>query len=956
MAEAIELKRPGIEILQVFEAVSPTIITPTLMPCIHGVCKQIVEVIELSATGGSQLNSDARCTIPAWFEVAGTSYAGLDGLNLGLSVNNSPVISIEFTDAGGGLSNKAVVDTVNQALADNQLNSYAYAEVLYSGIDQIGWRLRTVSVGDTQTIKVSAPATTDRPVLVAFDLGEDHVFSGNDTYQGYGLQIPFFAYPDPRNNISELALDADTSRFFLWTGTGVTLQETTRSEALLSYGVVGSVGDASAIAPQDDSDGDATTPLIRFTGEDFTVAGAAIEVTGTVDTTGLTYPADLEGKTIELDDGSGPQVFTFRSVADQADLLVQLEAAFGSAVGGKLSFSTDVSEFLVITTDEKGADAFLEIVAGGTALAVLGLTAGAHVGDHSDSGGTPVIAPFPPQAGDDLYVDGSYRGRILEVAPGGVATDLKLDTEVLISTPVPAWSSYYIVARNLPAAGSATRPKPDLMVSATGAMTVKPALARDITGVPIQPSSQMYSYYEALRLDVSTAADDPALLRFDDTTDVTDLIDPVSVDNPLALGLYFALLNSSNAQVSGIAVDEISADQPYGTTDAYERVLEFLESKDVYTLVPLTHDMTVAALELTHVVTMSEPDYKGERICLFASEFPTRAPDTSIASGTDGNAAGTPSALFSTGISNLSQLVLAAGVTPTGTIDPDEGLYLDIAADDAHYSIKSISGDTLTLRYQAGDFTAGENDDSFYAEDYVPQTVSGTFAIRKRGDLLVDANGAADKNAIADAYQDIAVSFNNRRFWHHALNNVRATLDGIEQVLPGFYWCAAKAGAICGQPPQQSFTNFPITGFSGVTGTGEFFSDRQMNRMAAGGNCIPLQELVSGPIFERMSLTTDMTSIETRTDSITKALDFTAKFLRKMLRTYIGKFNINQNYLDTLSHVISGARAFLTGTGVLVDMDVNEIIQDADEPDSVGVDITADPPYPCNYIRVRLSI
>jgi hypothetical protein len=1067
MAEAIELKRPGIEVLQVFEANSPTIVTPTLMPVIHGVCKQIVEVLETSSTGGSQLNSDARCVTPAWFEVTAASYATLNALNLGLSINNSPVISVLF--AGSSLSNKAVVDTVNQALQDNNLYDAAYAEVLYTGTTQVGWRLRTQAGGDNQTIKVSAPATTDRPVLAAFSLAEDHVFSGSDTYQGSKLVAPFFGYPDPRSNIDELALDVTTPRFFLYMGNSTNLQEAKSDESMLVYGVVGGAGDITIIAPLDDGDGDATTPILRFTGEDFTVAGTAINLDGSINVTekahlvgsvdlstisyaatggtlnGLTliittdvggpttvtFPADpggmtaytdvvteintqfgavvaeldagkklvlfsngvapattldigagtsnvalgfaadpalvngknfnitsLEGTTIELDYGTGPQLYTFRSILKwqtPSNILTQLEAAFGSAVGGKLSFSI-ASDVLRISTDEKGCDAFLNVVAGGTALAILGLTAATHSGDASARAGTPVVNPYAPLPGDDVYVDGVYKGRILQVAPGGVVTDLKLDTEHLVATPSPVWGSYYIVARNLPNTTGAVRPSPDLQISAAGALTVKHRLVRNTTGASTTTSSQMYVYYEALRLDVSTAASNPALLRLDDSTDITDLIEPVSADNPLALGLYFALLNSSNAQVSGIGVDEISDDQPYGTTDAYERVLEFLESKTVYTLVPLTHDMTVAALELTHVTTMSEPEYKGERICLFAAEFPTRAPDSSIASGTNGNAAGTPSALFSTGISNLAQLVLAAGVTPTGTIAVDEGLYLDLAADDEHYSIKSISGDTVTLRYAAIDFAAGENDDDFYAEAYPPLTVSGTFAVRLRGALLVDTNGNPDKDAIADAYQDIAVGFDSRRFWHHAVNNVKATLDGIEQVLPGFYWCAAKAGAIAGQPPQQSFTNFPITGFSAVTGTNDYFSDRQMNRMAAGGNCIPIQDVANGPIFERMSLSTDMTSIETRTDSITKSLDFTSIFLRRMLRTYIGRFNINQNYLDTLSHVLSGARAFLIGTGVLMDLDVNEIVQDEDEPDSVDIDLTADPNYPCNYIRIRLTV
>ena len=105
-----------------------------------------------------------------------------------------------------------------------------------------------------------------------------------------------------------------------------------------------------------------------------------------------------------------------------------------------------------------------------------------------------------------------------------------------------------------------------------------------------------------------------------------------------------------------------------------------------------------------------------------------------------------------------------------------------------------------------------------------------------------------------------------------------------------------------------------------------------------------------------MSLTTDMTSIETRTDSITKVVDFTAKFLRKGLRNYIGRFNITTGFLDTLGTTIEGLLGFLTETGVLIGANLNNIIQDEDQRDTVLVDVTLDVPYPCNYIRLTLVI
>jgi hypothetical protein len=51
-----ELPRPGVEIIQSFRAASPTILRPTLVPCIVGVAKEIVEV----TTSDGLLNANAK--------------------------------------------------------------------------------------------------------------------------------------------------------------------------------------------------------------------------------------------------------------------------------------------------------------------------------------------------------------------------------------------------------------------------------------------------------------------------------------------------------------------------------------------------------------------------------------------------------------------------------------------------------------------------------------------------------------------------------------------------------------------------------------------------------------------------------------------------------------------------------------------------------------------------------
>ena len=74
------------------------------------------------------------------------------------------------------------------------------------------------------------------------------------------------------------------------------------------------------------------------------------------------------------------------------------------------------------------------------------------------------------------------------------------------------------------------------------------------------------------------------------------------------------------------------------------------------------------------------------------------------------------------------------------------------------------------------------------------------------------------------------------------------------------------------------------------------------------------------------------------------------------LKTFIGRYNITQGFLDTLSSVLQGLGTFLVDTGILNGFKLNNIIQDADSPDTVLIDVTLDVPFPCNFIRLTLVI
>ncbi len=978
---ADELKQPGIEVLQVFEEVTPAVIVPTLGACPIGKCVQVVEVLESDGAGGQQLNSDAAVAVPAFFESKAAQswpFADFDGKTLYFEINNGPPVPVLFT-ASANLSAKKIAGALNDAFIANNVYASVYAEaVLTDGTTDpktYKLRVRTRAGGNLQNIKVYVTSVADRSILTSLGVPEGKTFTGLSAYEQSLVKVPTFAFPDPRGNLDDLVFDKETIRAFMYMGTGLSLQEGFQNQALLRYGdTAGILFDCTDIKVIDDGNGDTLSPIIELTGEDLTAASAAIVATGAAAGAG---PYALTGLTIALDFGQGMQEYTFiEDPVDMAAVATLLDDIFGAAAGGKLSFAAvgALLDELEITTTDTGADAYLHIgdsTTIGTAHTILGLTAAAldnkvYRGDKQDSSGTALdTQPHPVKPGDELYLDGIFAGTVVKVDPTGTSTaQVRVDQQHAITATGYA-ATYYIVAKNLPPPNvSYDRPDADGIVDDnTGDVTIKHSLVRQTTGYATDPvSAPVYVLYEALRRDVAPLGVKPSLLQIDNTNQLEALLEPINPANPLALGFYFALLNASGSRVYGMGVDEYSDDEPWGTSDAFQRVFSFLESKEVYGIAPLTDDIVVAQLGNIHALNMADPEMKGERVCVVSLPRPTRDVDVVVASGTRGNSGNqaAPNTLFYTSVSNLSALLLAKGIDPASTIPVDSGVFLDIEDDAGIYSVKQVIGGAVLVRQTAGEFAPGENDDGFYTETGYPvgtPFINASFSIKVRGAELVDLNGDPDADKIANAYQDIGKSFGSRRLWNLVVDNLYAPFDGVDQVLPGFYAAAAYVGLISGQPPQQSFTNFPIVGFTRIDGTNDYFGTRQLDRIAAGGNTIIVQDPPdNGPIFPRMALTTDLSSIETRTDSITKVLDFSAKTIRVGLRNFIGKFNITQSYLDTLSTVLQGLIEFLISNNVLVDAEINNLIQDEDTPDTVLVDITVDVPYPCNYIRVRLIV
>lgn len=500
------------------------------------------------------------------------------------------------------------------------------------------------------------------------------------------------------------------------------------------------------------------------------------------------------------------------------------------------------------------------------------------------------------------------------------------------------------------------RPNPDFLVDDTGSIVLGAEILRSaLTGQSFDPgNADLYVQYHGLRKDVSPLAKDPGLLRISDVTTLSNVLSPITADNPLALGMFFALLNAPGIECGGIGVDAVSAGAPMGTLEAFTRAANFLESEEVYALAPLTSDETVHQMFKSHVEFMSGSEQKGERILFVCPDAPTRAIDTVVASG-----------LSSESTATSNQLVVdvnpAAGLTDLGlnplelSFDDQVFVELTVAGEVRKYLLSSANGTLLSLTTT---FATGNNVDGFFTTTTLTESVvNADWAVKVRGEkLLIAGSTLPDKNLVADTVAARSAAYKQRRMYVVFPDKVTATVGGTDEILPGYYACAAVAGMIAKFPPQQGFTNLPMAGFTGVLGSNDTYSVKQLNTMAGGGTYIIMQEAAGAPLISRHQLSTNLTSIETRELSITKVVDYAAKFLRGGLRNFIGTFNITQPFLDTLSTVIHGMLGFLVENGIILGGDLNNLIQSKDSPDTVLVDVTLDVPFPCNYIRLTLVI
>ena len=361
--------------------------------------------------------------------------------------------------------------------------------------------------------------------------------------------------------------------------------------------------------------------------------------------------------------------------------------------------------------------------------------------------------------------------------------------------------------------------------------------------------------------------------------------EPVSW-NPLAFGAEI-MLTSSGASTNILGVDPSSRNHGNAVS-----ILEM--KKDIYTIAPLTQDAGENEKYLNHVVTMSEPENKGERIVFTNRKVPDYAlPKDEVAQE----------------IQNYSA---SRGERRFFAIHPD-GAFV---RERRHVStlrqsfIQAIFGTEFTL---------------------LPRFISS----RRIGTKLYKSFQEIDEAVVDD-------------FINNGIDYIT-----VYSPVPGYYFNAAVAGQVVRKNPEQPLTNSGINSISKVYRSNDYFSERQLNIIAEGGTWI-MQELSPDAIVNRHQLSTDALSIEARELSITNSVDFVAKFVRNLLSPVIGKRVISDTFIQEVRASLNGVAETLVNNGRVRSLNIIDVYQDDLQPDTLRVTLSIEPFFPVNNIKIEL--
>lgn len=505
-------------------------------------------------------------------------------------------------------------------------------------------------------------------------------------------------------------------------------------------------------------------------------------------------------------------------------------------------------------------------------------------------------SPYAAYAGSQVAVtllDG-FDSNIMKLDPNSVYVDLVMPPSAATEA-IPADSRYTIANSGLTAVGS-------------NSVTI-PALG-GWSGAKIMIG------WRALRSDLNSA------YKYTSLTELLDEYDDLSTNNPLGFAAKQAMANGNTAVWAyGTVVDGYNNLAVSGTeATTHDLALEDFGMQEVYTLTPLTVTSSIISAYKTHANSFSAANAKKERIVAAAPKI----------------------AWYNTGNPAESRATTAQSVsTASGSMGEKRVFYIfpDVAFVQEVRHVSTLSPTYVAAMYSLGFSTT--------VNARLVQTV--TFASTNSE----TAWAGKTVNPTAGVGEEINASL-YRALVSHAASTKNPFFAAYVPVPASVTLAPAVAGQVAGNPPQQGLTNMPIAGVDAIKFSSDWFTESHLNTIAQGGTYIMRQLKPGSSISSRHQLSTDMSSVEKRELSITKTVDYVAKFVRSVAEPFIGKYVINELSLTLIRAAITGALETLKREGKINGYSLDKLAQDTVSLDTVLVDITIQPPYPVNKITINL--
>lgn len=493
-------------------------------------------------------------------------------------------------------------------------------------------------------------------------------------------------------------------------------------------------------------------------------------------------------------------------------------------------------------------------------------------------------------------------------------------------------------------------------------------------------------------------------------------IDQITPANPLAFALSLMLQNTVTP-VNGLGLDGNAVSNE---VLSFQAAFDVLALTEMYAIVPLTQNPVIHQNLKSHVEQLSQPDQKLERVGIVNRRIVTvetaidEAETSSVQSGarvivntqTNGAHDGanldvltdsdpdqfldvnpgdsvvivsggdvTPGtylvqektdnnnlvldgdfAILGGGATNVNYFIFrrdGLGANGTTFYDRDATFISGGAAPGYYLIIKAASNNLALGRFKIASLTS-ENQ---FEIEQVPGITSLV------ADVTYEVERDLTKTEQAQFIAGYSEGIGSRRIVNVWPDVLETPVGSQTEDLPGYYGAAVIGALTTGLPTQQGFTNLTVSGFLGLKNSTGYFTQAQLDTVASGGTMIFAQDIEEAPLYIRHQLTTDVSAIKFQEFSVTKNVDFIAKFLRDQFKGYIGVYNIVDTTLDELKTNAKASIEFLRDDtrlprigGVIRSGTLALLEEDETQIDTVNMRFVLDIPIPLNNLNITIQV